>query len=236
MPARTKRGISADDLYRLQLISDCQISPDGRHVVFGVQRVDRENEKKYANLWVVPTDRGPARQFTYGNQVDASPRWSPDGGQIAFISNRGEEKQPQIHVIPFHGGEARPLTNLKGEFGPFEWSPDGKQLVCQFRKKDEEVIAREEDEQNYLYRMGFSKKMFPNSRHNAIPPNLSEAVDICPHPVDWQDDEKFYYVAGIVMGTAHKHGIKLRWGGDWDMDDDLHDQTFMDLGHFEVVA
>ena len=62
MPARTKRGISADDLYRLQLISDCQISPDSRHVVFGVQRVDMESEKKYANLWVVPTDRGPARQ------------------------------------------------------------------------------------------------------------------------------------------------------------------------------
>ncbi len=146
MPARTKPGISADDLYRLQLIADCQISPDGRHVVFGVQRVDKESEKKYANLWVVPTDRGPARQFTYGNQVDTSPRWSPDGSQIALVSNRGEEKQPQIYIIPFHGGEARPLTNLKGEFGSFEWSPDSKQLVCQFRKKDEEAIAREEDE------------------------------------------------------------------------------------------
>jgi dipeptidyl aminopeptidase/acylaminoacyl peptidase len=146
MPTRTKRGISADDLYRLQLIADCQISPDGSHVAFSVQRVDKENEKKYANLWVVPTDRGPARQFTYGDQVDTSPRWSPDGSQIAFISNRGEEKQPQVYIIPFHGGEARPLTNLEGEFGSLEWSPDGKQLVCQFRKKDEEAIAREEDE------------------------------------------------------------------------------------------
>ncbi len=148
MPTRKKRLITAEDLYRFQLITDCQISPDGRHVVFCVQRVDKKTEKKYSNLWVVPTGRGRARQFTYGDQVDSQPKWSRDGSEIAFISNRGNEneKQPQIYTIPFHGGEARPLTNLKGEIGVFEWSPDGKQLVCQFRKKDKEAIEREEDE------------------------------------------------------------------------------------------
>jgi len=146
MPKRKKRRITAKDLYRFQLITDCQISPDGHHVVFCVQRVDKKTEKKYSNLWIAPTDRGRAHQFTYGDQSDSQPKWSPNGSEIAFISNRGAEKQPQIHTIPLHGGEARPLTDLKGEIGPFEWSPDGKHFVCQFRKKDKEAIAREEDE------------------------------------------------------------------------------------------
>jgi len=150
MSPRKKRLITAQDLYRFQLITDCRISPDGRHVVFCLQRVDKKAEKKYSNLWIVPTEgRGGSsrpRQFTYGDQVDSQPRWSPDGQEIAFLSDRGGEKQPQICIIPFHGGEARPLTDLKGTFGPFEWSPDGRQIVCQFRKKDEEAIEREKDE------------------------------------------------------------------------------------------
>ncbi len=157
MPARKKRSTGADDLYRFRLVTDCQISPDGRHVVFPVQRVDQKTEKKYTNLWVVSTDRGRPRQFTYGDQVDGQPRWSPDGDEIGFVSNRGDEKQPQIYVIPFHGGEARPLTSLKGEIGAFEWSPDGKRFVCQFRKKDQEAIEREADEEK--------KKLGIVSRH-----------------------------------------------------------------------
>ncbi len=142
-----KRVITAEDLYRFQLISDCEISPDGEYVVFSVQRVDQKTEKKYANLWVIPTDGGHGRQFTYGDQRDTRPRWSPDGRQIAFLSNRKDEKQPQLHLIPFDGGEARPLTDLKGEFISFAWSPDGRQFACAFRKKDQAEIEREEDEE-----------------------------------------------------------------------------------------
>ena len=147
MSPRKKRLITAEDLYRFQLLTDCRISPDGQHVVYCVQRVDKKAEKKYSNLWVVPTGGGQPRQFTYGDQVDSQPRWSPDGREIVFLSNRGDGKQPQMCVIPFYGGEARPLTDLKGTFGAFEWSPDGRQIVCQFRKKDQEAVEREEDAQ-----------------------------------------------------------------------------------------
>ncbi len=145
MPEQPKRPITAEDLYSFNLISGCQISPDGRHVVYTLQRIDPKSHKEYSNLWVAPTEGGPARQFTYGDQLDRRPRWSPDGSQIAFLSNRGHPRQPQIYLIPFFGGEARPLTQLRGEFGRFDWSPDGRKLVCNFRKKDQEAIEREDD-------------------------------------------------------------------------------------------
>ncbi len=147
MPTRKKRLMTAEDLYDFELITDNRLSPDGRHVVFSVQRVNRKTLKKHANLWIVPTDGGRARQFTHGDHTDGQPRWSPDGKTIAFASNRGDEKQPQIYLIPFGGGEARKLTDLKGDIAGFDWSPDGRQLVMQFRKKDQEVIEREQDEE-----------------------------------------------------------------------------------------
>jgi dipeptidyl aminopeptidase/acylaminoacyl peptidase len=157
MAFRKKRHITAEDLYRIQLISSCSISPDGRHVVFCLQGVDRNSEKKYSNLWIVPTDGGRARQFTHGDQIDSQPKWSFDGNEIAFTSNRGDEKQSQIYIIPFSGGEARQLTKGKGTIGDFEWSPDSKQLAFSLRKKDREDVELEKDEKK--------KKLGVVSRH-----------------------------------------------------------------------
>jgi hypothetical protein len=70
------------------------------------------------------------------------------------------------------------------------------------------------------------------SMHNHYP---SKAVDIAPWPIDWNDTDRIRYMAGMVMGMAAAHNIKLRWGGDWDMDTETKDNTFEDLLHFEVV-
>jgi dipeptidyl aminopeptidase/acylaminoacyl peptidase len=147
MAQSTQRLILAEDLYQFQLITGCELAPDGRYIIFPVQRVDRATEKKYTNLWLAPTDGRPARQFTYGDQSDRQPQWSPDSRFIAFLSNRKDEKQPQLYIIPVDGGEARPLTDLKGSIASFRWSPDGRRLVCAFRRKDAEALAREDDEQ-----------------------------------------------------------------------------------------
>jgi len=147
MPPRNKRNITAEDLYKFELISHVRMSPDGKHVIYVVQRVDQKNEKKYSNLWVVPTDGGTPHQFTQGEQSDNHPCWSPDGTMIAFLSNRGNKEKPaQIYLLPFQGGEARPLTDIKGEIHGFSWSPEGKQLVCSVRKTDQDVLDREQDE------------------------------------------------------------------------------------------
>lgn len=151
------RGITAQDLYRLQLITDVRLSPDGKRIVYGVQRVDRKTEKKHANLWMVGTDGTPAWQFTQGDQNDASPRWSPDGRTIAFLSTRKEGDSAQVYVISADGGEARRLTDLKGDISSLKWSPDGRTLLLEFTQKDKDVLEREADEQK--------KKLGVVSRH-----------------------------------------------------------------------
>jgi dipeptidyl aminopeptidase/acylaminoacyl peptidase len=145
MTQQTRRAIEAEDLYRFQLPSDSQISPDGRHVVFCLARVDRESEKKSTNLWIVETGSGQTRQLTQGDQLDRQPRWSPDGQALAFLSNRADEDQFQIYLLPMAGGDARRLTSLQGSFDVIQWSPDGRTLLCQFRKKDQQDIDRAAD-------------------------------------------------------------------------------------------
>jgi dipeptidyl aminopeptidase/acylaminoacyl peptidase len=144
-----KRWVKAEDLYEFKTVQNVRLAPDGRRIIFASQRVDAKTEKKYSNLWMLPVDLSArASQFTYGNQNDSAPSWSPDGSQIAFLSNRGNlEKPAQIYLIPSDGGEARPLTQIKGSIGTFSWSPDGKRLVCQVTLTDKEVLEREEDEQ-----------------------------------------------------------------------------------------
>ena len=147
MAKEKMKTITAEDLYRFEYINDMRISPDGDHVVYQKQRVEKKTEKKYSNLWIVPTKGGVPHQFTYGNQSDYHPRWSPDGKSIAFISNRHDESNPQIYVIPFNGGEAKKLTDLKGTIGSFIFTPDSRQLILNFRMKDKEELDREKDEQ-----------------------------------------------------------------------------------------
>lgn len=87
------------------------------------------------------------------------------------------------------------------------------------------------EEQNRLFEQGFSKLRFPHSKHNDKP---SSAVDVVPYPINWNDKFRFYYFGGFVKGIAEKMNIPLRWGGDWDNDTNVKDQTFMDYPHFEL--
>lgn len=86
-------------------------------------------------------------------------------------------------------------------------------------------------DQNNAYHGGLSQLKYPQSKHNSVP---AMAVDVAPYPLDWKDTKGFYYFAGIVKGIASQLDINIRWGGDWDSDNDLNDQTFMDLIHFEL--
>ena len=92
---------------------------------------------------------------------------------------------------------------------------------------------RNKEEQEKMFNQGKSKLRYPNSNHNQNP---SKAVDIAPYPIDWNDTNRFVYLAAIIQYIAFSKGVKIRWGGNWDMDNDIiKDQTFNDLLHFEIV-
>jgi len=90
---------------------------------------------------------------------------------------------------------------------------------------------RSENAQNQAYVEGYSTIQWPYSKHNKLP---SLAIDLAPFPINWKNTKRFYYFAGIVMGVAKQMNLPIRWGGDWDMDNDLDDSNFLDLVHFEI--
>lgn len=97
---------------------------------------------------------------------------------------------------------------------------------------------RTEEEQNKAFAEGKSQLKWPNSKHNGEP---SLAIDVAPWPIKWEEKEQFYYFGGFVMGVANElynKGLmtyRIRYGGDWDGDKDLRDQSLFDLVHFEII-
>lgn len=91
---------------------------------------------------------------------------------------------------------------------------------------------RSDEEQNVLFMQGKSKLRGGKSKHNEYP---SEAVDIAPYPIDFSDRDRFFYLVGIIKATAFKLGIKIRFGCDWNSNDQFRDEKFQDLGHIELT-
>uniref|UniRef100_UPI003FA5303C TolB family protein n=1 Tax=Arsukibacterium sp. TaxID=1977258 RepID=UPI003FA5303C len=122
------RGMQPEDYYQFVFVADPQLSPDGKRVAFVHSTVSDDKRKRHSNLYLVATDgKSPPQQLTFTNS-DRSPRWSPNGRQLAFISGRGEGQQ--LYLLPIAGGEARAITELKqAAIRDFSWSPDGKQLL-----------------------------------------------------------------------------------------------------------
>lgn len=97
---------------------------------------------------------------------------------------------------------------------------------------------RDKEAQDKAFAEGKSQKKFPFGNHNKMP---STAVDVYPYPVQMKNKPRFYWFAGFVLGVAEmlymqgKISHRIRYGGDWDGDKDIDDQTFNDLVHFEII-
>ncbi len=139
-----KSGMRPEDVYELTSVSDPRVSPDGLTCAFVLTTIDRDESKYASSIWLVATDgSGEPRRFTYGDRRDASPRWSPDGTRLAFVSNRETEKAAQIYVICLDGGEATKLTDLKESAEDIAWSPDGSHIAFTSRVR---AAAYDEEE------------------------------------------------------------------------------------------
>ncbi len=122
------RTIQPDDLLRLHFLNGAALSPDASKVIYTVNKINADDEKEYSTMVLLDLTTSDSRQMTSGRSVDAGARWSPDGGSIAFVSDR--EGKPQLHLLPVDGGEARRLTCFRrGIGGNLAWSPDGSKIA-----------------------------------------------------------------------------------------------------------
>jgi Tol biopolymer transport system component len=142
--------MDAADLLAFKTIPDLDISPDGARVAYVVTWIDTEKDEYRSTIHVAPTDGGAPVEFTRGPTRDSAPRWSPDGAQLAFLSDRaGGERQ--LYVMSTRGGEPRQLTSLAGHAGAASWSPDGKMIAFSARMwidpRPEDAGARQRWEQ-----------------------------------------------------------------------------------------
>lgn len=190
-----KRRFRVEDAYRLRTATDPDLSPDGRRVAFCVTDTDREADRLCFSIWVVPADgSAPARRFTEG-PADRSPRWSPDGRWLAYISIT-DDKSAHAHVrlAPLDGGMPTRLGDLPGPISQLVWSPDSSRIlvVCRVGVPDRD-------------------KATPAERNAPrVPRGLAARLD----GVGWQEGRRHLFVIDVASGEARQITR-----GEYDNDD-----------------
>jgi dipeptidyl aminopeptidase/acylaminoacyl peptidase len=137
-----------EDVYALTSCGDPRLSPDGRLVAYVVGRIDKDENAYRSAIWLAPVDGSEEpRQLTSGVRRDGSPRWSPDGRWLAFVSNRdGEEDKAkaQLYVMPTNGGDPRRLTDGDESVESIAWSPESSRIA--FARRVRDAAYEEEDD------------------------------------------------------------------------------------------
>ena len=197
--AEGKRGITPEDYFAFEFISDPHISPDGNLVAYVVTTVDQKQNRRQSSIWMAAIDgsRAPWR-FTTSPQNSNAPRWSPDGQSLAFASSRpgtdgsATESRPQVWLLSMTGGEARRVTNLKNGANSFQWSPDGTRLACVSRTGPSDNRADSKDRSDVRHYSHISYKF---------------------NDTGWFDDKRSHiWIVDVKTGTAKQ----LTSGDDWN--------------------
>jgi dipeptidyl aminopeptidase/acylaminoacyl peptidase len=142
-----------DQSLELQSASSPKISPDGKRVVYEVQKTNWEDNSFDRNLWIGDIATGETHALTTAKKSSTNAEWSPDGKWIAFLSDRpGQfagtpEGKKQLYVISADGGEAQQVTKVDNDVNDFEWAPDSKRLA--FSMSDPESKAMKDRKEKY---------------------------------------------------------------------------------------
>jgi dipeptidyl aminopeptidase/acylaminoacyl peptidase len=165
MPATAApRPWTIDDILAVRNVTDPQVSPDGRWVAYVISELNADGSDYNTDVWLVSTDGGEARRLTNSPVADESPRWSPDGRTLAFLSDRprpaakaddaksgaatGDEGRRQAWLIRPDGGEAWVLTDSRGGVSGIEWSGDGRLLGFLAREPKSDERRKKEKEKD----------------------------------------------------------------------------------------
>ncbi len=142
--AQDKRALSFVDVLELPTLQDPQLSPDGRQILFVMDRPDWKGNRRVGHIYRINTDGTNQVQLTFGERGESSPRWSPDGKAVAFTARRDPDTNHQIYLLSTEGGEARRVTNHPTAPGSLTWSRDGKAIY--FTASDDKSADEKEKE------------------------------------------------------------------------------------------
>jgi dipeptidyl aminopeptidase/acylaminoacyl peptidase len=148
-PAMARDGrLTIDHLFRLGNVSDPRLSPEGGWIAYTVDRDDLEDDEGSSRIWMVPRAGGEARPLTSADESSSSPRWSPDGRYLAFLSARDDEPT-QVWRLSREGGEAEQITSTPQSVSDFDWSPDSSRLLLLLQDPTEAELAAQEQGESY---------------------------------------------------------------------------------------
>ena len=116
-----------EDVFSLEWASDPQISPDGSRIVYVRNFGDRMADRWRSNLWIVDAEGGDHRPLSTGDENDRSPRWSPSGDRLLYVTNR--ENGSQIWIRWMDSGVDAEITRLDRSPAGLTWSPDGEWIA-----------------------------------------------------------------------------------------------------------
>src|SRR5215216_1937560 len=145
--AQQARPITPEDVLSIRELRELKISPNGKHVAFRVREpADPKLPRvpRTTNIWIVSTDGNePAHPLIPNLRNANTPRWSPDGRWLAFLSDH-ENSDVQVYVSPSDGGKAERLTSVPGGVEDFAWSSDGSMIA--FVARDQPTVKELENQ------------------------------------------------------------------------------------------
>ncbi len=222
MPNQRKRSLTPEDFLLFHNVGDPRVSPDGKLVAYVVTSVDREADETHMSIYTARLDgRTPPRRFTQGNH-DHSPRWSPDGRYLAFVSSRNDKNQ--LFLAPLDGGEPRQLTKSKFGVAQPAWSPDGKRIGYVQRtgnyKEPKERKGAEKGSPRVIrdlrYRLD-GVGYFDNRRFHIFTIDVDSGEDTQITNGDWHDEQPSWSPDGKWL-TFVSDRERERWQRLWRAD------------------
>jgi len=127
--------LTADDLAAFAFVNEAAISPAGDRVAYAVRRMDLQADRYRAAIFVSAVDGSGAARWTDGTADDSTPRWSPDGQRLAFVSDRGavpagKKRAPKnVFIVDGTGEDPRQIATFADDCGDLTWLPDGSGVI-----------------------------------------------------------------------------------------------------------
>ena len=138
--------ITKESLFELQSVTNPVLSPNEQEAVFIRTQINQKENNYEAHLFHIDLETEEVTQWTFGNERISSPQWSPDGKEIAFLSNRKDKNQ--LFVMNRRGGEALQMTTLPNGVESYLWSPNGEKIWLTSIVKSGLAIMEEEEKQD----------------------------------------------------------------------------------------